>query len=96
VRLQGEIVEAPADLAVPDGAWLEVDGGRILLLEAPRCEGRVEITGWMRPARPEILVGTLRRSGALRRSFPLWRRLFFPLSLGAVGVAWWILQAVGL
>ncbi|MGI5842759.1 MAG: hypothetical protein ACOX9B_01055 [Candidatus Xenobium sp.] len=96
VRVQGEIVEAPADLAVPDGDWLEVDGGRILLLEAPRCEGKVEITGWMRPAKPEILVGTLRQSGSLRRSLPLLRRLFFPLSLGAAGAAWWILQTVGL
>jgi len=96
VRLHGEIVEAPADLAVPDGTWLEVDGGRVMLLEAPRGEGTVEITGWMRPGKPEILVGTLRQSGTLRRSFPLLRRLLFPLTLGVSGAAWWALQVVGL
>jgi len=96
VRLRGEIVGAPVNLAVPDGTWLEADGGRVRLLEAPRGEGVVEITGWMRPKRPEILVGTLRQSGTLRRSFPFFRRLLFPLVLGASGAAWWLLQMVGL
>ncbi len=96
VRLRGELVGPPEGLAVRDGTWLEVDNGRIELLEAPKGGGVVEITGWILPEGPSLLVGTLREAGVLRRSFPILRRLVLPLALAITGGAWWFLQVVGL
>ncbi len=96
VALHGLIAGRPEGLAVPDGVWLEVVGGRILLLEAPKARGAVEVTGWIRPQSPEVLVGTLVSEGRLRRTFSWLRRLLPSLVLGLLGSAWWMLQWVGL
>lgn len=96
VRLGGRLVEPPEGLA-RSGTWMQAGDGRVLLQEAPApAEGPIEVTGWMRPAQPGVLVGTLEASGRRRRSFPLARRLLVPLELGLLGAAWWILQVAGL
>ncbi len=96
VSLRGRVVERPQGLAVPPGAWLEVGPGRILLVDPPAAQGVVEVTGWIRPQLPEVLVGTLGSEGRVRRTFAWARRAVLPLILGILGTAWWVLQWVGL
>ena len=96
VRLAGTLIERPEGLAVASGPWLECGQARLLLREAPPgASGTVEVTGWMRPGTPEVLVGTLLAGGRRRRSLPLLRRLLFPAGLLLFGGAWWLLQGVG-
>ncbi len=96
VRWQGRIADRPDGLAVPEGTWLEVGSGRILLVASPAGQGAVEVSGWLMPHLPEVLVGTLSSQGRVRRTLAWTRRLLVPAALGLLGATWWILQWVGL
>lgn len=97
IRLSGSLGERPPGLAVPPGTWLATGGGHVRLNGLRGgLTGDAEVTGWMLPDVPEIVVGEVFREGRRHRLFPLTRRLLVPLELALLGGAWWMLQWVGL
>lgn len=97
VRLSGRLVDCPEGLAVSPGGWLDTGQGLIRLQNLPVSDGEArEVTGWLLPEGPEVLVGEVLQGGRRRRLFPLVRRLLVPLALALLGGTWWLLQGVGL
>lgn len=97
VRLSGSLGPRPADLAVPEGAWLDAGAGFVRLLGLRAGDtGEAEVTGWMMPGVPDVVVGEVWQDGRRRRLLPLARRLLIPVELALLGGTWWMLQWVGL
>lgn len=97
IRLAGSLGERPEGLAVPAGTWLDTGAGHVRLNGLRSgLSGAAQVTGWILPEFPEVLVGELVRDGRRHRLFPLARRLLVPVELALLGGAWWLLQWVGL
>lgn len=97
IRLSGTLGPRPDGLAVPAGTWLDTGAGTVRLhgLRAG-LHGAAEVSGWMMPESPEVVVGEVYQDGRRHRLFPLTRRLLVPVELALLGGAWWLLQWVGL